>query len=234
MWVQDEAALFEKCTRAISAADYEKGLAAAEKLLEMVDGDPIKHAYVLGCKVAVALRHLDRPEEAAEAFEAAFREAMDAESPVIAGYIRNDQASMVTGDAAVEMIDEAINLCRQERESPDPDRILGADLAYMQATRTRTTARSRGPDHETRTTMKQARSSLARYAHGSHPYYLDAYLVVLVWELEMPRQNAWLSLPGRALCLGRIAIEVVRQKKLRDGLTLLISRVRRSRVRPSN
>lgn len=230
MWTKEEKQLFDDATHAIGVADYGRGLAIAKQLLESVIDDSCKHAYVLGCKVAVALRHLGHEEEAREAFQAAYEQALGACQPVIASYIRNDQASTESGDAAVEMIKRAIHLCLKAKESPDSARHLVADRAYMQANLARTIMRQHGYCKEVNT-MRRARRTLTRF-RCTHPHYESAYLVVLAWELEMPRASLASALFGRAWTLSILTVEIIRQRKVRDVAKTLMSRTRRARIHP--
>lgn len=222
--------LFDSATRAIGVADYELGLSVAEQLLGQVEGDPCKHAYVLGCKVAVAFRHLGHDEEAREAFKTAYEEALAACQPVIASYILNDRASMESGDRAIEMIKKAIHLCIRAKRSPDIWRHLTADRAYMQATLARAIMRQQGHCKEAGT-MQRARRTLARF-RKAFPHYEAAYLVVLAWELEMPREYLASTLLGRSWTLMILTAEIVRQGKTCDIIKTLKSRKRRTKVRP--
>lgn len=230
MWTTEERELFDSATRAIGVGDYDLGLSIAEQLLKEVRYDPRKHAYVLGCKVAVALRHIGHKEEARKAFQNAYEEALGVCQSVIASYIRNDQASMEPGDKAIMMIQRAIELCIKAKESPDPARHLPADRAYMRAHLARMVMRQHGAGKEAGT-MQRARRTLAGFSR-THPYYKTTYLMVLAWELEMPRSNPIFALPGRTWTLGLLIVEIVRQRKVRDIARTLTSRKRRARIRP--
>ncbi len=230
MWTEREKRLFDSTTRAIGVANYDLGLRLAEQLLKEVEDGPCKHAYILGCKVAVALRHLGHEEEARKAFQSAYELALEAGQPVIASYIRNDQASMESGDKAVEMIKKAIHLCLRAKQSPDPARDLTADRAYMQAHLARTIMRRDGYCKEA-STMRRARRTLGRFCR-THSHYKEAYLVVLAWELEMPRSSTLSALLERTWMLGILAVEIVRQQKVSDITRTLMSRTRRARIRP--
>jgi hypothetical protein len=153
-------------------------------LLELVAGNPLKSAYVGGCRRAVALRHLGRPDEAELAFAVAYGQATAANELVVAAYIRNDWASIQPPEVAAEWTQEALTLCEQaEAEglgTPDNERCLPADRAYMEAT----LARIRRIDSP-RAVMASAKRTLKAHAYGVHPRYKLAYLLVCVWELEL-------------------------------------------------
>lgn len=212
MWTIEEHELFKKISRHNSARDYAKALYLADQLLTMVEADPVKRAYTLGCRKAVILRHLGREDEAVAAFEQAYRLAEESDQPALMAYILGDQASIYKGQLAVDIISRAIQLCQEATFTPDPERYLPADETYLRACKARLLNRN-GQRSAARLLIKEARRELRRYAYGKYPRYKDAYLIVLGYEFVMRRSL-------QLLCV--IAAETVRQGKTSD----LLSRIR--------
>lgn len=220
MWTPEEQKLFDKCTSLIGVADYERGLAVANQLSERVANDPVKSAYVMGCKKAVALYGLGRLTEAGQTFREARDLAVQAEEPVIVAYVISDWSVMLEPLAAIAMVRQACNLCGGATESPDPARIITADIAYFTAMLARHHLRARHTMHTYRI-LTQARQSLGRYAH-SYPRYNDAYLVVLMWERELGGSHPDRTLWWRLRINGLVLMETARQRKLIAAVRLLL------------
>jgi tetratricopeptide (TPR) repeat protein len=202
MWSSGERILFTRTTEAIHSEDFVAALSWADTLGEKVKNDPAKFAYVLGCKKAVALRHLKRPSEAMEAFDRAYEMALDAKAYVIAAYVRNDQAFMYEKGQAIQMIEEALELLHRPSDWPDPTRMLIADEAYFNAG----LAYKLYPQEaeRARTLVASSRGTLERYAREM-PRYKQAYLLTLFWEWKMYKGTE------RHIHTLRLAKEVARQ-----------------------
>lgn len=217
--------LVDSLTEKVNDGEYSTGLTLADAMLEMLDEETAAYAYVLGCKKAVCLRHLADEELRGQA-EAAFQEAYDLatrlQEPVIAAYIANDWASMRQGDEAVGKLEEAHQLLTgaldNGQDSPDPERVIEADLAYVQATLARIRySQDRGP--EARRLIATAVRTLQVQAR-EYPRYKAAYRIALGYWLRdelnvKPRNGRWL---GRVL---RCGIELAKQGKLNTILRLI-------------
>lgn len=213
MWLLEEQTLFGQANFHNSYLEYEKALAISDRLLALLTNDPKKFAYVLACRKAVALRHLGRTEEAETAFSQAYDMAKAADEPVISAYILNDWSSMHTGDKALQMVREALRLCEEADETPDPERVLEADKAYFKATLAHTLENTGFPA-EIRDLLTEAKQTLKGYAHGSHPRYQQAYFIVLLWDLKSQSNSSPLALLYYAGRLGAFVVEAIRQGKI--------------------
>lgn len=223
MWTAEEAALFELAGDYIVTSDYKRGLRVAERLLEQVEASKAKAAYVLGCKKAVALRHLGKTSQAKTAFTKALTLADEAGELAIGSYILNDAASMDAPATAIIKIQEAIKLRKKAILSPDQRRILGADIAYFEAHMARMMARRGQVSHATHL-ITSAKTVIQQFAHHSHPYYKPAYMVVLFWQLEMSTG------PKRLQVAAEIATEAAREGRLKVTWQAMLSRRQRAQV----
>lgn len=223
MWTKAEYTWFKKCSRHAGNGDYKQMLRDATTLQSMVKSDPLKLSYVEGCRVAVALRHLGRKQEAEQTFSDAYDRAEKLDI-VIASYILNDWASMFDDAKAVAEIKRAIVLRKQKRESPDHNRSFEGDIAYFEANQARRLPKS---SSQAANLMGEAKTVLKRHAYGKYPFYKTAYLVVMIWELELHRDDRarFLKLTPAAL------VEVTRQGRAKALVKSISSAARRTQIR---
>lgn len=220
MWTLIEHKRFQRATFLISTANYQPGLKSAQELLLLIGDKGPHRAYVLGCKVAVALRHVGRTEEALQAFKEAARLARDAGEDAILSYILCDFSSMFPTNKAKAMVDEADKLCRKAQTTPDPERAIDADRAYIKATLARYLA-AEGHYERALAMLERALRTLKQHAYGNHPAYKHAYLVVLMWEREIIKKRSLRYSRRRFNIDRRVAAEVVRQHKVIAMLKVL-------------
>lgn len=231
MWTYEERQLFDQASQHIVNAQYAEGLEVASVLLDLVMHDPAKWAYAAGCLQAIALRHLGRREQARTIFAQAYRRALVGDAPVIAAYIKVDWSSEEPDPyAALEMVKEAMEACKAADSTPDPKRHLAADLAFFGAVFARHAARA-GMEGIAPFLFLDAQSALKKYAYGDYPRYRGAYLVALMYEQQLVGlKPTWRTFESwlRIHCL--IALEIVRQGRLRAAILLLISPARRQQI----
>jgi hypothetical protein len=219
MWLPEEERLFTLANHHNSHLEYEDAIIVADRLLALVQDDDRKYAYVLACRKAVALRHLDRLEEAETAFHEAYYKALQAQEPAICAYILNDWAAMRSQNQAEQMIRGALRWLRSAVYTPDPERILEADLAYLQATLAHNKLKT--DPYIAYTLLKEVKKTLKSYAHGDYPRYNQAYLIVLLWNAQLPTDHSALGLLQYAGRLSNVAIEAIRQGKVSVAYKLL-------------
>lgn len=227
MWTEPEQMFFATASKHKAQGNLLGALHIIDFLLLGIKSDPVKYAYVLGCRKAVVLHHLDQAAEAKTAFKEAERLAKASGALAIAAYIVADLASFEVGDEALIRINEALQLCEQAKAegTPDLERTLEADTAYFTACKARLLHRS--GSEVAKPLMARSRRRLKRYAHGRYPRYQDAYLDVLRWEFAMYQgQDSHKARLMRLWLAGAIVTEVLRQDKGDSSLRFVRERVR--------
>jgi tetratricopeptide (TPR) repeat protein len=221
MWTKDEYSLFTAISEQIRRRDFQRALVKSDELLRLVEGDSRKSAYIMGCRKAVALKHLNRYSDAGRTFDRAYTLAWESDETVILAYILNDWSSMFKGTTAVEMIKGAIEHCQKAQETPDKDRNLKADIAYFEATLAHTLqVEGMSSAEETQARLRKAKAILKKFAHGEYPRYEQAYFITLRWSLTVPVENSPLGLLRYAGDLGTAAMEVIRHGNFRQLVQL--------------
>jgi hypothetical protein len=221
MWTTAQYKQFELARRLKNKGYYKESLAQAEVLLCDLHPSSLSYAYVSGCVKAVDLWHMQgKVAEADELFSHAFNQAIMLDK-AIAAYILNDWSSTIENHhTALEGVRRAIDLLLQTGESPDPDRRIEYDLAYLEATRARIGVRIGIP--RCLKSLTRARRELKKGARALR-FYRAAYFNVLGWECEAAFR---LRSPRLLLCGPRAASLAFQQGKLR----LIVDNLRRSCV----
>jgi tetratricopeptide (TPR) repeat protein len=212
MWQPGEERLFNEANDHNSRLEFEQALVKSNELLKHISGDHRKYAYVLACRKAIALRHLGRLDEAEEAFQFASQLAEGTNDRAILAYILTDWSSMRSSDEAVQLVNTAIKLLKQTWHTPDPKRVIEADLAYTEAVLAHH-LESTNPSRA-RALLSNAARVLRIYAHGDYPRYHQAYFIVMMWSVGIGPEQSMLGFLLYAGRLSTAAIEAIRQRKV--------------------
>lgn len=223
MWRPNEKKLFDAANTNNNTGHYKQALTEADALLVLVGRQPLKRAYVLGCRMAVALAHLGQYDKAEKAFEEAYGLAHTHRSWALVSYILTDWSGLKQGSKSLDKAEYALHFIRQAQETPDPERSLGADEAFCRANLARVYGQNNRM-REAKTHIKDARLALRVSAYGLWPRYKHAYLVVYYWELRLYSKGLPWTIVSFARLLAAICLEAARQNKLQAFLRLLIKK----------